>query len=256
MSPVAFDGDNPAAVGIQEDEGDYFQLLAQGILAVFLPTEDLRNPCLRALLDEILADIILGRIVFAQLCEATFIFDSAKKACEVVQTKLEMRSWVVDHSDEPMQRLERFGLLSAQDEFEHTKIKSFDLHELFWMVVQYTFLATNAFRGLFRIITNSGVMANRRETPTGSRIASRPPQRDIEFDTLDDDLRQCITQRHAMIDYQVWTAVGTLFSLSTRMPWLTGMLSLIHRLAVHGYGKVGRFDSRLDRCVLNTLVRC
>lgn len=190
--------------------------------------------------------------MLGRLCEPAFIYDCMRKACETMQSKLESTSWVVDHSEESMQRLERFGLLSMYEEPNRAKVKSLDLKELFWMIVQYTLLTTNALRTLFNMFTSSGMMPDREETEIVSKIAPPSMSEKMMSAMPQSDPLRAKSQRRAMMDYNIWPTAGTLFSLPSRMPWFTGLLSLIHRLALSGKGRVGRTNGRIDRCVTLT----
>ncbi|KAF3491648.1 uncharacterized protein GIQ15_01165 [Arthroderma uncinatum] len=75
LSPVPGPGDEDA-VKQQEAERVYRQLLAHGAMAVLLPTEDLQNVCLRTLVGDILADLLLGGVVGGKVAEGWFIWDA------------------------------------------------------------------------------------------------------------------------------------------------------------------------------------
>lgn len=244
LSPVVHDDDPAEILEQQQHEREYCQLLAQGILAVILPIEDLRNPCLRSLVSDIVADSILGSILLHRLCESAFVFDSIKKACETVQSRLETRVWALDSVEVPEQRLERFGLLTPALHANHNKATPIDLTDWFWMIVQYTLLAVNALWSLAHMLLASSTTPERRGSgfvsTTGLRHPSAQPN---------DETRHQTPPMRAMIDYGAWPAIGTLFSLPTRMPWLTGLLSLTHRLLLNGRGRIGSTNGRLDRYV-------
>lgn len=63
-------------------EAAYRTLLAQGILAVLLPPEDLQNACLQVLVRDLLADLILGRVVGGTIAEPWFIYEVVGKLLE------------------------------------------------------------------------------------------------------------------------------------------------------------------------------
>lgn len=75
LSPVP-DPTDPDTITAQcENEAVYRHLLANGTLAVLLPTEDLENSSLRTLLGDILADLILGNEVAGRICEGRFFWE-------------------------------------------------------------------------------------------------------------------------------------------------------------------------------------
>lgn len=72
----------------RENEAAWRQLLVQGVLAVLLPTEDLENACLRSLVTEIFAEMILGGAVSDRMCQPWFIWESIAKAADVVRARM------------------------------------------------------------------------------------------------------------------------------------------------------------------------
>jgi len=248
---VTGDGFASATAQQQQHERDYFQLLTQGILAVVLPTEDLRNPCLRTLASDIVADMILGNVVAGRLCEPAFVYDSVRKTCESAQIRLKQRPWALDPSKDTGERLERFGLISADNEPSHAQLRPLDINELFWMIAQYCFLAVTTLRSLIELFMASSKMPVRPRPEHGSNTKSPAATQSLHpAITPPDATRHQPLERRAMIDYAIWPALATLTSLPTRMPWLHGLLQLIHRLASSGWGKIGRTNGSLDRCVI------
>ncbi|KOS18322.1 PXA domain protein 1 [Escovopsis weberi] len=63
LSPVPR-ADDPTTSALQdENETAYRQLLVQAVLAILLPTEDLENPYLTAIVSQILSELIIGNTV-------------------------------------------------------------------------------------------------------------------------------------------------------------------------------------------------
>jgi hypothetical protein len=60
----------------------YRRLLVRRVLELLLPTEDFENGCLRSLLGEILAEMLLGRIIVGRACEGPFLMRCVVKAVE------------------------------------------------------------------------------------------------------------------------------------------------------------------------------
>ncbi|KAM3442988.1 hypothetical protein MY4824_000693 [Beauveria thailandica] len=58
LSPVPQKGDQSSFEEQQENESAYRQLLVQAVLAILLPTEDLENPCLTAIVGQIFSELI------------------------------------------------------------------------------------------------------------------------------------------------------------------------------------------------------
>jgi hypothetical protein len=53
--------------------------------------------------------------------------------------------------------------------------------------------------------------------------------------------------RVPILEFSVWSCASSLIELSSRMPWLSGFLSLLQHAAMNGPGHFGRLDGTLDR---------
>ena len=63
MSPIPRPEDPKSLQSQADSERAYRQLLVQGVLAILLPTEDLENTCLTALVGEILSELVIGNLL-------------------------------------------------------------------------------------------------------------------------------------------------------------------------------------------------
>ncbi|ROW12055.1 hypothetical protein VMCG_00763 [Cytospora schulzeri] len=68
-----------------ENEVAYRQLLVQGVLAVLLPTEDLKNQCLTSLVGQIFSEIIIGGVVAKKLSEPWMLWTGLTILADVMQ---------------------------------------------------------------------------------------------------------------------------------------------------------------------------
>ncbi|RYO81323.1 hypothetical protein DL766_006587 [Monosporascus sp. MC13-8B] len=75
LSPVPRPDDSKSIRAQAENERTYRQLLAQGLLAILLPTEDLENPCLTALVGEILSELVIGNLIANKISEPWLIWE-------------------------------------------------------------------------------------------------------------------------------------------------------------------------------------
>ncbi|KAI5304329.1 hypothetical protein KEM56_006621 [Ascosphaera pollenicola] len=116
-----------------ETETIYRQLMAQGVLAVLLPTEDLENVCLQTILGDIMADLILGEVVSKKVCENYSIWEYLTKIFILIREKLgndqiskanrsrggasftAATTGTAAESNSQKSRLEKFGLLAKPD---------------------------------------------------------------------------------------------------------------------------------------------
>ncbi|EGP92260.1 uncharacterized protein MYCGRDRAFT_66382 [Zymoseptoria tritici IPO323] len=73
------------------------------------------------------------------------------------------------------------------------------------------------------------------------------PARD-SFEDVDDD-RQAFrsTERRPIVDMNIWSCGSQISSFEQRMPWLSGLLSLMQWILLHGPGRLCCTNSRLDR---------
>lgn len=55
------------------------------------------------------------------------------------------------------------------------------------------------------------------------------------------------TATRPILSMNLWSCVSHLLELDARMPWLSGLLSLLHWATLVGPGEVGNTDGTLDR---------
>ena len=136
---------------------------------MLLPTEDLENGCLRALVAEIFAEMILGNGISGKACEGWLLWEGITRIAEVLQDNAkESDAQSKDITPEQsLTRLERYGLLSspadAQSRSAQPQQSSKRRHDgtpmtisgLFWIVIQYTFLAGTAMRATILALATS-----------------------------------------------------------------------------------------------------
>ncbi|OQE47422.1 hypothetical protein PENCOP_c001G08897 [Penicillium coprophilum] len=244
LSPVPDPGDPDTIAEQSENEAVYRRLLANGILAVLLPTEDLENRSLRALVVDVIADLILGNQVSGRACEGWFIWENIGKLAAQVgrrQTQDETKS----ASGSPINRLEKFGLLSTDDElpdpsasFSATWIWSL-LQGIYLGYVFLRFIAT----GLFRVASSPGSSSH----GVGASLALPINQKRDEMESTDG------TSKRPVLDYRMYSMVSQIMGIPSRMPWLSGLLALFQHLILAGPGRVGATNGILDRFLRETI---
>ncbi|KAL1595373.1 hypothetical protein SLS59_008305 [Nothophoma quercina] len=127
LAPVPADAVPSTYVEQRENESAWRQLIIQGVLAVLLPTDDLNNGCLRSLVAEIFAEMILGNGISGKACEGWLLWEAIGRIADILQTDhVQEKDPSSDDgaADEELSRLERFGLLPSQAEIptgEETK---------------------------------------------------------------------------------------------------------------------------------------
>lgn len=232
LNPVPDFFDSDSIVQQQENEAAYRQLLVHGTLAVLLPTEDLENTCLRTLLGDILADLILGKQVSGTVCEGWFLWRTITKFIEVYQEDPAVKSRRTQGRRED--RLRKFGLLSSEEDDRQSSGKAQSWFSLWvWSVLQYAYVTFIALRfiatGLFYVAS--------RPSSTQSRASKGPST----------DATAAPTSQRPILDYRLFSMVSELLSVSQRMPWLGGLLALSQHLLLAGPGRLGDPNSVLDR---------
>lgn len=249
LSPFP-DAEQPEICQLQaRNEIIYRQLLVQGALAVLLPTEDLQNACLRTLVCDIIADLILGQGIGEKACEGWFLHETVAKIVEVIKSRIEPKAKVEQIHHDTTSHLEKFGLLSqkGEDSSPHlSKNNQSLIWALFWQVLQYIYLFFLLARfivvGLLRARSQQSRWQSSRSVPP-SPIAkkSSSPSTPQSWSTLPSPPQRPI------LEYRLFSLISTLLDMSTRMPWLVGLLSLCKHAMLTGSGRVGATDSLLDR---------
>jgi PXA domain len=249
LSPFPEPGNAEACRTQARNETFYRQLLIQGALAVLLPTEDLQNACLRTLVSDIVADLILGQGVSGKACDGWFVHDACIKLVEMVKSGIETKRRSEETQRESRSRLERLGLLSPKGgdspPYLSNKHQS-HVSALFWRVLQYAYLffllARFAIVGLFRARSLPSRMNSPKWAPSPiAKKASSPSTPSPSWSAAPSPVQPPI------LEYRIFTLYSTLLDLSTRMPWLTGLSSLCKHGLLAGSGRLGTADSLLDK---------
>lgn len=212
----------------------YRQLLMHGMLAVLLPTEDLENACLRTLIGDIMADLLMGNEVSGTICEGWFIWETVSKFLDSVS---DIKDCDSEEAAKGSERGRSKDIASAMEESKVHEPKSHtQLSVWFWTLLHGAYLTYVALRfiatGLFRAASSpssqsnsAGSISHGNEAPKSAGSASN----------------------RGVLDYRLCNMVSQLLDVPRRMPWLTGMLSLMQYMAVAGPGRIGDTGSVLDR---------
>ncbi|KAH8707608.1 PXA domain-containing protein [Phaeosphaeriaceae sp. PMI808] len=267
LSPVPTDAVPSTSVEQRENESAWRQLIVQGVLTVLLPPEDLENGCLRALVAEIFAEMILGNGISGKACEGWLLWEGITSIAKVLQTDSAKEKGNQSEDASPQQsmtRLERFGLLSsAHKEAEPTSLVAPSKHRhktwpmsisgFFWTVAQYIFLAITAVRAVVLNLVRSSSLPSRsvnlEQSPAGT--SNQPPYSSVETPLS----RRALEPKRPIVSMRLWSCMAQLAELSMRMPWLAGSISMLHWGLLVGPGRVGDTDGILDRFLSDTIYR-
>lgn len=239
----------------RESESAWRQLIIQGVLVVLLPTDDLKNGCLRSLVAEIFAEMILGNGISGKACEGWLLWEAIGRIADVLQTE-DAPALDDEAENEELSRLERFGLLTshAEEQSGSTNLTAADqcrhnsaltsASGLFWMSIQYMFLAYTALRAVILTIATASSLPSR-------YLVSGPTSVEGCQSHLTEVESQASTHlpaiKRPIVSMRLWSCAAQFVDLDVRMPWLTGMISMLHNGALYGPGRVGDTDGVLDR---------
>lgn len=256
------------------NEQAWRQLLAQNVLAVLLPIEDLQNGCLRALVEQILAEMIVGNVISSRLCESWALWDLITNAIETIRargdtdsakgktSKSKKKSDKVPDgkNDTPsksgIHRLEQYGLLNAPIQPESqlqtanvTRIskrinytrKISALKYSFWTLLHYGFFVIMAGRAVVMYLLSSTNFCSRGSFNVSKTGVPSPAEAES---TARNALPKSV---RPIIDMTAWKTLANLVELPVRMPWLSGLLSLVQWTAITGPGSAGKANGRVDR---------
>lgn len=236
LSPVP-QPDAPSAIAEQaENEAAYRQLLVQGVLALLLPTEDLENDCLAALVGQIFSELIIGNVVANRVAEPWLIWE-----CLIILSSVIRR-----RRDSSAQS--SAGTAETSPNIEPTSAtKSFSMHGLFLTLLQWCFLAATFVRvAVTTIVSSSSIPPRTRygrdaDRVTRQKTGSLATDPGGLLDTRSEPVKVPV------LAFRIWPAISNLIEMDLRMPWLNGTLSFVQWIAMTGPGRVADADGVLDR---------
>ncbi|KAH0541348.1 hypothetical protein FGG08_004186 [Glutinoglossum americanum] len=244
LSPVPLPSSPDVITGQRKNEAAYRRLLVQGVLAVLLPTEDLENGCLRALVGEILAEMVLGNGVGGRVCEGWVLWESITKVADSLRGEITGLGGPDDQREGPIESHPPISTESAI-------IRSHAIHggsvtDFFWRVLQYGYMAFSVLRFLaveFATTLSSLPRSRDPSHPSSCRAVELSQSPLITAGTPP----KSPTGKRPILSMKIWSCVSRLLSLNVIMPWLKGMIALIQWGAISGPGRVGDTDGILDR---------
>ncbi|PHH59849.1 hypothetical protein CDD81_2428 [Ophiocordyceps australis] len=83
---------------LRNNEAMHSQLLVQAALAVLLPTEDLENPCLTALVSHLLSDLVIGALVVEKATQPWLLLEAICSLSAALRSKQPPPPWQDDAS--------------------------------------------------------------------------------------------------------------------------------------------------------------
>ena len=230
------------------NEATYRQLLVQGALAVLLPTEELRNPCVRTLVADVIADMILGTGVGGKASEGWLIFDGIAKAIDSWKAKVETRMSGAELETDTRSRLEKYGLVSSKEKHQSRGTGGsrgpISVSAAFWRIVQCCYMTFMTIRFVLLGLLAAASTAPPRDLPAVKRVtksdyATPPIAAGVEAPSA--------AGKRPILTYSIFEVLSQLLELPSRTPWTHGLISLVQWHLVGGVLQVGATNGILDR---------
>ena len=250
LSPVPID--DTILTKQRENETAWCLLLTHRILPLVLPSEDLQNPCLNAFVSEVLAGIVLQGGICGKASEPWLLWEGVTKLLRTLQPA---RQPPVVDTQAPISRLEQFGLLAsgpdpvADDHLGHKGGRFHRVSRVFWSLVQLAVLSWILLRSFVTSLMQAKSMPERKD---GSSVRQTPGKPSKALDETSDTVNSAgvlieESQLRPIISMKIWDCINQVIGLEQRMPWLSGILSLIQWVSLVGPGRICCTNSRLDR---------
>ncbi|UKZ77781.1 hypothetical protein TrVFT333_005507 [Trichoderma virens FT-333] len=222
------------AVELQrENEATYRQLLVQGVLAILLPTEDLENPCLTALVEQIFSELIIGNVIAGKASQPWLLYEAiCITAKSLGEQKDRTKARIVSGKDQPSDL--------GQDA---AKSQKWTAQGIFVLIIHLGILFFNALRLMAGTLADSISLPPRtalhldEEAAEGAHNDKQPPQ------STDTNLRAKVP----VLSFRLWACFGNLIELEERKPWLGGFISLLQTAAINGPWRIAGLNGPLDR---------
>ncbi|KAK4639048.1 hypothetical protein QC761_0104240 [Podospora bellae-mahoneyi] len=223
LTPVPRPEDPESVAQQAENEVAYRQLLVHAVLAILLPTEDLENGCLTALVGQIFSELIIGNSVANKLSEPWMILEMIIIATRTLGKRKAIEDENPSGRPGKGSSAGRRGLSSVQG--------------LFWMVVHWCFLATSFIRLSFTVLMTTRSLPPRSSHSTAQR--KNVVQHEVGLDSG--------PLKMPVLAFRCWSAISNLIEMDVRMPWLCGALSMVQWVTMTGPGRIAAVDGKLDR---------
>ncbi|KAJ5477355.1 hypothetical protein N7539_007499 [Penicillium diatomitis] len=247
LLPIPDPTDPDTVTAQAENEAVYRRLLANGTLAVLLPTEDLGNSSLRYLVGDIVSDLILGKQIGARVCQGWFLWEIIGKAADAGQRR-EASKGSNSPTDVGASQLDKFGLLHDEDAPAKTDDNRQSRTAVWlWSILQNIYLVYLGLRfvvtGLFQVASGSKKAASR----DGSVSIPAATSYVSHAEGLHTWSSEGATTKIPVLDYRLYSMLSQVLCIPSRLPWLSGILALARHMTLAGPGRIGKSDGILDR---------
>lgn len=258
LEPVPNERD-PASRAVQkENETAYRQLLVQSVLAILLPTEDLENECLTALVGQVFSEMIIGSGLGSKACEPWLLWEAITKIAQLIESHLPKTK--TRHKANKSNLSDQSGAREQSDLEDKRSSWPWSPQKTFWLILQYAFLAFNSIRFLFLTFASVSTLPVR--SPSHSDSVSNTPVKQIPGPPFaqDDDSHssrgtESFPVKRPILTMRVWSCASNLLDMNSRMPWLCATMSMLQWCGLNGPGGVGCTNGTIDRYVSQPLLR-
>ncbi|KAI9166716.1 PXA domain protein [Paramyrothecium foliicola] len=209
--------DEPATAAEQlENERAYRQLLVEAVLSILLPTEDLENPCLTAIVGQIFSELIIGNVIANKAAQPWLLLEAICITARVVGKKASVPEKT--GSDSGLRRQE------------------WSVQGFFVSIIHLGILVFTSIRFLVTTLVMSSSVPPRAAWTDEKGAQSLKP-----------GSGSSMAAKVPVLTFKIWACAGNLIELPLRMPWLSGFLSLLQHGAVVGPGRMAGLNSPIDR---------
>lgn len=228
-----------------DNEAAYRQLLVQGVLAILLPTEDLENDCLTAIVGQIFSEMIVGGAIGGKASEPWLLWEVITKVAEVIQEKLHSRSSApVGREAPPSDDIDHNASLDTSGRSSKGSSIGQSIQRSFCLFLQYVFLAFTAARVLVITVASSTHLPSR-TAQTVKFTGSVPLEGEAEPPKFSNS--RVPPTKQPILKMKIWSCAAAILDLTVRMPWLSASLSMLQWAAVTGPGEIGNTDGIIDK---------
>jgi hypothetical protein len=224
----------------QENEATYRQLLVQAVLAILLPTEDLENPCLTALVEQILSELIIGNVIAGKASQPWLLYEAICIAARSLdEQKARTKTRIVSETDRPPRPSSSSGL--GQDA---EKSQKWTAQGVFVLVIHLSILFFNAVRFMVSTLADSITLPPRAALHLDEEAADHALDDKQSPLPTDTNIAQA---KVPILTFKLWSCFGNLIELEERKPWLGGFISLLQTAAISGPWQIAGLNGPLDR---------
>ncbi|EFQ28528.1 PXA domain-containing protein [Colletotrichum graminicola M1.001] len=238
LSPIPRPEDPSSVATQQGNEAIYRQLLVQGVLAVLLPTEDLENDCLTSLVGQIFSELIIGNVLANRLSQPWLIYE-----CIIILTRV-----LEKKEPEPIEGGVAGSAPAGSTSAAPRPVRrSWSIQGAFWSFVQWIFLAFTSIRLLIVTLAMSSSLPPRSDRDLNEKHEMTGQISNPKMSNPAISSNEARPVKTPIAAFKLWTCISDLIEMDTRMPWLSGMLSLLQLGAMKGPGRVAGVNGAMDR---------